>query len=322
MSYESGRVCAGTGGAGARWLAGRAAAVIVVTLASLAGLAASASAGPPTCGKDDYGTVWVHAPNEDWPFGVLVPAYGSDPSPLDAPNLGAPNLQGDGSWYTHGGTRKNQIMAIFSKSGCDYPKFDFTLNLVSSTRRMFATVPGHEIDPYFVNIDRLASVPVTTDNPAFRTFCGGADATTVVLGSSQVVRRPDGYPTTVGGVLMDNYAGCFRDAEGQYYVRRAMVVQSDEDGRGLSVFALGRSTILDGGSAMNCDLCSFTSFVRVYHPDADTWVVAPEYAPPPAESVPEWPWQAAYQRRLNNNWVFDRYAPLPFAMVVVKLPPQ
>jgi hypothetical protein len=304
MSHESGRGCRGSAGAGARSLAGRAAAIVVAALASLAGWTSPASAGPPSCGKDYYGSVWMHAPGGSWPSGVLVPAYDAGESPL-----GALNLRGDGSWYTHGGTKRNQIAATFQVSGCDYPKFDFTLNLLNSTRQLFASVPDHTIDPYFLNVDRMASVPITTDNQAFRTFCGGSGAQTIVLNTAQLVPRPDGYPDVVDGVLMDNYGGCFMDGADQYYVRRMMAVQSDEDGRGLSVFVLGRSPIRDGGSAMDCDDCSATSFVRVYHPDENTWVVAPEYD-----------WTAAYQRWVNNGWVFEQHATLPFAMVV-KRPP-
>jgi hypothetical protein len=279
--------------------------VVIAALASLSAWASPASAGPPSCGKDFYGEVWVAGPDWTWPSDALVPAYADGEGLPDQPNL-----RGDGSWYVHGGTKRNQIAATFQVSGCDYPKFDFTLNLLNSTRQLFATVPGHTIDPYFVNVDRMASVPVTTDNQAFRTFCGGFGANTIVTGEPQLVSRPDGYPAGIDGVLMDNYAGCFMDAAGQYYVRRMMAVQSDETDTGvLSVFVLGRSPIRDGGSAMDCDECSSTSFVRVYHPDVNTWVVAPEY-----------PWTAAYQRRLDNNWDFYQYAPLPFAMVVKRLP--
>jgi hypothetical protein len=326
MSYEAGGVSGWNIWAGAALPGTRAELIAAAAIALLLAWTPAAVAGPPSCGKDFYGSVWVHAPGWSWPSDVLVPAYGSGPSPLDEPNLqgdGARDSNGDRLWYTHGGTKRNQIAATFQVSGCDYPKFDFTLNLLNSTRQLFATVPDHTIDPYFLNVDRMASVPITTDNQAFRTFCGGSGAQTIVLNTPQLVPRPDGYPDVVDGVLMDNYGGCFRDGADQYYVRRMMAVQSDEDGRGLSVSVLGRSPIRDGGSAMDCDECSSTSFVRIYHPDADTWVVVPEFEhvpPTPPADDPGYPWQAAYQRRVDNNWVYEQYAPLPFAMVVKRLP--
>lgn len=175
-------------------------------------------------------------------------------------------------------------------SGCRYPKYDFTFNLYYSSRQMFATVLTHPgIDSYFINIDRMGSVPVTVDNGDFRTFCGGTtDA--LILGQAYTVVNGDNYPlkSADGTVLFDNYGGCFQDDGGNYYVRRGMVVQSSEPDGSLGIMQFNNSS--HGAYQLNCVECAATSFARIYHPDVYTWVVAPEDT-----STLGLPWMTAYR---------------------------
>jgi hypothetical protein len=190
---------------------------------------------------------------------------------------------------------------------------------------MHAELPTHTIDPYFINVDRMASVPITTDSNEFRMFCGGT-TDELRLTTPYVLTDADDYPIKSGNVLFDNYAGCFWDGS-NYYVRRGMAVQSNDlDTGGLSVMHFNNST--HGAVQLACDGCAETSFVRIYHPDANTWIVAPEDTSGielPDQSPPAsyQPWVTAYHQNVGKGtveWEFRDHVALPFLMIVKRQP--
>ncbi len=286
------------------------------TLVVQAWLPAQAVGGPPSCGSDFYGAVWVARTTADWPTGVLQPAYANPQVQLPATLA----LRGDGDWYLHGGSKKNKIINTFQVSGCRYPKYDFTFNLYYSSRFLVEEVPDHDIDPYFIHFDRMGSMPVTQNTTTFRTFCGGEDAaddSDPTLDSPHIETDADNYPTKSadGTVLFDNYGGCFQDAAGNYYVRRGMVVQSNDfDTDRLSLIHFNNAS--HGALQLNCDGCSVTSYVRVYHPDVNTWVVAPE------DTSDLGPWMTAYHDNLGTgttSWTFRDHVSVPFLIAVKRM---
>lgn len=153
-------------------------------------------------------------------------------------------------------TKSESIDIKFQRSNCSY---DFTMNLSSSKRvtLLDLSADGMRTSTFF-NFDRIASVPITDwNNAAFRNFCGNT------LNSSNVVKNADGT------YLYDNYGGCGQDADGKYFVRRAVGIQPGTSEQG---FRFSNSP-LDGISTLASD----TSYIRVYHSQQFVWELSPEF---------------------------------------------
>ena len=134
--------------------------------------------------------------------------------------------------------------------------YDLVMDMISSSRYLKVLLQGGTVTSNFLNFDRIASVPVTVDSAGFAAFCGG--------------RGTDGsillYTTNM--TTADNYGGCGQDANGYYFVRRALGMQLT-DGHSLR-FQNGT----EGGT-----LGDGTDYVRVYHPTSTTWTLTPEDRP-------------------------------------------
>jgi len=138
--------------------------------------------------------------------------------------------------------------------------YDLVMDMISSTRHLnvllsstAATVPSN-----FLNFDRVASVPVTIDDMGgrFAAFCGGRNSDgTIILNT----------PNTNNA---DNYAGCGKDPEGNYFVRRALGMQLTNS------HSLRFQNGTEGGT-----LGTGTSYITVYHPTSTTWRLMVEPTP-------------------------------------------
>lgn len=193
---------------------------------------------------------------------------------------------------------RGKVTAIFQVDNCTH---DFTLNLNQSNRTLWALLPlpGGDIASHFFNFDRVHSVPVTTaSNFLTSQFCTGG----VVYGSDgKIARNSD-------GAYQDNYAGCGTDEAGANFVRRAAGVTLDGDER----LAFQISPIDQPAKACAADpanpACG-ASFIRVYHPDATTWVLRPEAPATASHRV----WAGG-----STGYVFVGYESVPLEIVVTK----
>lgn len=158
------------------------------------------------------------------------------------------NSDGSPVPYVTGGKGNRSILAQFQIDNCTY---DFTLNTGSSRFMTFKFPNGSPLgtsDNFaFFNIDRVADVPITDGGSAFLNYCNTA---------------------------ADNYAGCGVDANGNY-VRRAFGSTLDSQSRYHLRF--NYAPLDNNGTS----LAAGTSYVKVYHTDATTWIIMPEVAPPP-----------------------------------------
>jgi hypothetical protein len=150
------------------------------------------------------------------------------------------------NFYVNGGTKRDQIKVGFQVSNCSY---DFIVQLNNSTRYMNVSInmPGQPTAIYrakFANFDRIASVPVTTDPNAMNGYCTSSQS--------------------------DNYAGCGQDQDGTPYVRRSV---GFDLGDGIHNLRFQFSPIDNPNGNPNV---TGTSFIKVYHPDPNTWVLIPE----------------------------------------------
>lgn len=144
-------------------------------------------------------------------------------------------------------SKGENIEIMFQRANCTY---DLTMNLHFSKRTAKITALETTYDSEFFNFDRVASVPVTqTTNTAFKDFCANG-----------VVQNPDGT------YKYDNYAGCGVDENGSY-VRRAVGINAGTD----HSFRFQNTGINPSGS-----LGAGTSYIKVYHPNAQTWILSPE----------------------------------------------
>ena len=191
---------------------------------------------------------------------------------------------------------RGQVTAIFQVDNCTH---DFTLNLNQSNRTLWALLPGGDIGSHFFNFDRVHSVPVTTD-AAFLVsqFCTGG----VLYGSDgKIAKNSD-------GAYQDNYAGCGTDDVGANFVRRAAGVSLDGDER----LSFQISPIDHPAKACAVDPTNpgcGASFIRVYHPDATTWVLRPESPATASHRV----WAGG-----KAGYEFVGYETAPLEIVVIK----
>lgn len=169
------------------------------------------------------------------------------------------NIVSDGQVsYSNGGSKNNKITAIMQLNNCT---FDFTLNLNFSTRHLKANLPdGRTVTSQFFNIDRVASVPITT-SPAYANFC----AEGVVYNADGITIR-----SNADGSYQDNYAGCGADAGGNY-VRRAASFTLYESGQ-----SDHRLVFQNASLDVNGSVAAGTAYVKVYHPTSTVWIIIPE----------------------------------------------
>jgi hypothetical protein len=217
---------------------------------------------------------------------LSVTVFGSQTAP------GGYALVSDGLGTYQGGTKGSKVSAIFQVDNCTH---DFTVNLNTTNRKMWALLSGGDVAALFFNFDRVHSVPLTT-SPDFLTskFCTDG----VTYGADgKVAKNSD-------GAYQDNYAGCDVDAAGAAFVRRGGGVTLDGDER-LSFHKSGIDQPLQGCAAVPDDPACSASYLRVYHPDANTWIVRSE-----PEAV------ASHRVWASGNYVFVGYETVPLEIVV------
>jgi len=209
----------------------------------------------------------------------------------DATNTATYNLQPDltntdGSPvpYVSGKIKGNNIDGKFQVDNCTY---DFTLNLNFSNRFMTYKFPngsplGTSVNFGFFNIDRVADVPVTDGGSAFLNWCSTAT---------------------------DNYAGCGVDVNG-YFVRRAYGSTLDSQNRYHLRF--NYSPLDNNGTS----LAAGTAYVKVYHTDANTWMIMPEVTPPPGVAGTDGEWSVLLDASIP---AVASYQKTPFKILVKKL---
>jgi hypothetical protein len=211
----------------------------------------------------------------------------------DATNTATYNMQpdltnADGSPvpYVSGKVKGKSIDGRIEFSNCSY---DLTLGM--STGRYFSwqfpngSIVGTSQNSSSFNIDRVGSVPITDGGSAFLTWCNSA---------------------------ADNYAGCGVD-DGGYFVRRSM-------GSAILNFAYGvrfNYSTIDNVQTM----AAGTAHVKIYHPNASTWIISPEQVPPPPgvtdPSATAGEWSVLLDRTTNPDTV-AAYQKMPFKIVVTK----
>lgn len=189
--------------------------------------------------------------------------------------------------YVSGGKVKGKtIDGRIQVSNCSY---DLTLGM--STGRYFTwkfpngSIVGTSQNSTGFNIDRVGNVPVTDGGTAFLTWCSTA---------------------------ADNYAGCGVD-DGGYFVRRSM-------GSAILNFAYGvrfNYSTIDNVQTT----AAGTAHVKIYHPDASTWMISPEQVQPPSgvtdPTATAGEWSVLLDRSTNPGTVAG-YQKMPFKIVVTK----
>ncbi len=252
-------------------------ATLVIAAALLAPPLAVAQGGKPksTCGSDVSLSVTI--------AGTPLAAGGFG---LISDGLGA---------YSDGTKGSAKVSAHFQVENCTH---DFTLNLASSTRSMWALLSGNvDVRAWFFNLDRVHSVPVTAGNQAqLNAYCSGG----VEFGNDgKIVKNPAGW-------YHDNYGGCGVDENGAF-VRRGGGFSLDGDERlAFHNSPIDRPAVCGTGSQ---ELVCSASYFRVYHPDANTWIVRPEA---PAESVHQ-VWAGG-----NAGYQAVGIEPVPFEIIAVR----
>jgi hypothetical protein len=228
---------------------------------------------------------------------LVVTVTGTQPGP------GGFSIVSDGLGAYRDGTKgAAKVTAIFQVDNCTH---DFTMNLSNSTRSMWALLSPGDMRAWFFNLDRVHSVPVTPSDAAgsaafvaSHPFCVGGvqrDATGAIRSDS-------------AGWYYDNYGGCGVDDVGQAFVRRGGGFSLDPDDRlSFRVSPIDRpaQACVVGSSEPEC----FVSFLRVYHPDENTWIVRPE--PPATAAHRAWQNGAA-------GYVLVGYETAPFEIAAVR----
>lgn len=191
------------------------------------------------------------------------------------PNNVGDKLYGDRSTYTDG---VNKVSAVFQMSNCS---FDFVFNLNTTPYKIYLDArdankiadgvdasPNQILNSQFFNFDRIGHVPLTPTTPVgtyydfnsdFGRFCNNANA-------------DNRYNVQYGGCQQDQTTG-------QWYVRRALTTSFTDSARGDHPFRFQKPP--DGGLFTSAEINTpfETAYVKVYHPNNDTWVLTPENAP-------------------------------------------
>ena len=263
----------------------------VLTLCAAPAWAQKSKPQPPSpCGADIPLSVTI----EDVPTGSDSPDYG-----INGENLGY-RLTSDGAGpYVHG---VGKVAATIGRSSC---LFNFKLNLSTNRHVLLNATPIGPRKMYFLNFGRVGSVPITVGNDALDDFClGGVDKTTFQ-----------------GPTPQDNYGGCGEDYAGgpRYVLRYAGGTIED----GTLDWKLRYHLDQWGGESLDSyngdcgedaqpQLCE-VAWVRVYRPDADTWIITPH------DDSPNGPAAAAFWevvRRGTGQVLVDS---LPFRMTLRRL---
>lgn len=211
----------------------------------------------------------------------------------DATNTTTYNLQpditnADGSPvpYVSGKSKGQSIDGRIQVDNCTY---DLTLNL-NFSKRYFTwkfpngSVVGTSFNSTFFNIDRVGSVPVTDGGANFLNWCSSAT---------------------------DNYAGCGVDSDG-YFVRRAMGSGMDLSGSQNYGHRYNYSPIDN-----QFPTATGTAYVKIYHPDANTWIITPDIVPPPpGVTGTDGEWSVILDR---NTGAVQSYQKTPMKIVVKRI---
>ncbi len=176
-----------------------------------------------------------------------------------APVAVAPNVQQSGV---------GSLLITTALERAEHNGWHFVVLLGQTTRRLSAYLDPQSTATTFVsefNFDRVGSVPVTV--PVF-----DPETETYYNPSDPYCGAPISYPAsqTVDG----NYGGCGVDDTGARYVRRAAVF-------GWTAGNLMHRLFMQAPRDSPADQCAvdnrcLASWVRVYHPDANTWILSPE----------------------------------------------
>jgi hypothetical protein len=215
---------------------------------------------------------------------------------------GGYQLTSDGLGEYRDGTKgAAKVTAHFQVDNCTH---DFTTNLASSTRAMWALLSTADQRAWFFNFDRVHSVPVTPQTQseseifvASHAFCTGGVQRNA---AGQIQKNAEGW-------YFDNYAGCGIDEFGRAFIRRAGGISLDPDDR--LQFQASPIDHPNGPCVVNpsdpgCEM----SALRVYHPDPNTWVVRSELPASGAHRV----WQG------GDGYVFVGYETVPFEITAVR----
>lgn len=209
---------------------------------------------------------------------------------------GGYGLVSDGLGTYQGGTKGSKVSAIFQVDNCTH---DFTVNLYTSTRKLWSLLSVGDVEVLFFNFDRVHSVPITTS----------ADFLTSKFCTDGVVYGADGkIAKNSDGAYQDNYAGCGVDETGAAFVRRGGGMTLDGDER-LSFHKSGIDQPAQGCAAVPDDPACSASYLRVYHPDANTWIVRSE----PEAIASHRVWAGG-----KDGYVFVGYERVPLEIIVNK----
>jgi hypothetical protein len=187
--------------------------------------------------------------------------------------------------YVSGKIRNQSIDGRIQIGNCSYDL------LLGMNRRYFTwkfpngSIVGTSQNSTGFNIDRVGTVPVTDGGTNFLDYCSNG---------------------------VDNYAGCGVDANG-YFVRRAM-------GSAILDFAYG---VRFNYSTIDniLPIAAGTAFVKIYHPDANSWIIMPDVVPPPPRvtdpnaTAGEW---SLLLDRTTDPFTVAGYQKMPFKIVVTR----
>lgn len=191
------------------------------------------------------------------------------------PNSVGDKLYGDRNTYTNG---VNKVSAVFQVSNCT---FDFIFNLNTTPYKIYLDArdankiadgvvasPNQILNSQFFNFDRIAHVPLTPTTPVgtwydpdseFGKFCNNANA-------------DNRYNV--------QYGGCQQDlSTGQWYVRRALTTSFSDSSRGEHPLRFQKPPEGQTFTSAEINTPFETAYIKVYHPNNDTWVLTPENAP-------------------------------------------
>jgi hypothetical protein len=204
-------------------------------------------------------------------------------------NLWPDLINSDGSPvpYVSGRSKGKSIDGRIQVANCSY---DLTMGM--SGGRYFTwkfpngSIVGTSQNATAFNIDRVGNVPITDGGTAFLTWCNTAT---------------------------DNYAGCGVD-DGGYFVRRSM---------GSAILNFNYAVRFNYSTIENIQtMAAGTAHVKIYHPNASTWIIMPEQvAPPPGVTDPNasvGEWSVLLDKSTTPDTVAG-YQKMPFKIVVTKL---
>ena len=136
---------------------------------------------------------------------------------------------------------------------------------------------------WFFNFDRIANVPITDGGANYLNWCSATS---------------------------DNYGGCAVDGNG-YFVRRAYGPTIDSQNAYHLRF---NYSPLDNNTGIS--LAAGTAYVKVYHPDANTWTLMPDVVPPPPGVIgTDGEWSALLDVTVPTVMSYQK---TPFKIVVKK----